>query len=245
MSQCISNKSIIYQNELSSLILERKTLKSILKPSTKYKLMNLDDIFTPSMMYGTFCNKIYTIYYDFKNGHFKSNINTFLKEKKVKRVRIRHYYFDPNSYFEIKYKDHKIRVLIDCQYNVLEEIEPSYKNIINEMLYQIKEGEIPELFYNEYKRFSFIYKTNQNIRMTIDSDISIKYLGNTHLFPFDILEVKYNIDIPTNTILQYFKEIEKSIDRKIKLEDFSKVDYTIENIIIPYKEKQMLLNIQW
>ena len=248
ITACISNNSIIYQNDLSSLssqIIERKTLKSVLNYPTKYKLMNLDNIFTPSMMYGTFCNKIYTTYYDFKNGHFKSNTISFLKEKQVKRVRIRHYYFDPNSYFEIKYKDHKIRVLIDCQYNILEDLEESNKNIINEILYQIKKGEIPVLFYNEYKRFSFIYKQNLSIRMTIDTDIKIKYAENIYTFPFDILEVKYNINIPKETVITYFKDIEREINIPVKLNDFSKVDYTIENIIIPYKEKQMLQDIKW
>jgi len=241
---CKSNISI-YQANNSYQIIERQTLKSILEPYVKYKLMNLDNVFVPSMMYGTFCNRIYTTYYDFKNGHFNSGLLSFINKLEIKRVRIRHYYFDPNSYFEIKYKNHKIRVLIDCQHNILEPIDVEYSELINEIISQIKTGKIPELFYNEYKRFSFIYKNNHSIRMTIDTDIKIKYLEKTHIFPFDILEVKYNINIPKNTILQYFKQIENDTNTKIILSDFSKVDYTIENIIIPYKEKQMLLNIKW
>ena len=41
------------------------------------------------------------------------------------------------------------------------------------MIRKIKSGEMKELFYNEYKRFSFIYKNDPSIRMTIDTDIKI------------------------------------------------------------------------
>ena len=241
---CKSSFDFLPDNKSSQLI-ERYTLKAVIDTETKYKLMNLTDIFTPSSMYGTYCNQIYTTYYDFLKGSYKPHLFAFLKDKKVKRVRIRHYYYDPNSYFEIKYKENKIRVLIDCQYNVLEPVDPLYEDIVTDMISKIKMGEIPELFINEYKRFSFVYKSNQSIRMTIDTNIKIKYLDTTQTLPFDILEIKYNKDIPKNTILKYFKEIEDDTEEKIKLSDFSKVDYSIKNIIIPYDIKKLISGVQW
>jgi hypothetical protein len=245
ISICKNENSIIHNSGESSQMIERKTLKSTLDSKTKYKLMNLDTIFVPSMMYGTFCNTIYTTYYDFQNGKFNKEMLSFINSNHIKRVRIRHYYFDPNSYFEIKYKNHKIRVLIDCEYNILEGVDPEYNDLVNEIILQIKQGKIPELFYNEYKRFSFVYKSDPSIRITIDTDIKVKYEYINYNLPFDVLEVKYNVNIPTQTILKYFKEIAEIINTKIILSDFSKVDYTIENIIIPKKTNQMMNNIHW
>lgn len=232
-------------DDKSSQVIERETLKSVLNTETKYKLMDLTSIFVPSVMYGTYCNQIYTTYYDFLNADYPSHVFAFLKENKVKRVRIRHYYFDPNSYFEIKYKGSKIRVLIDCQYNILETIDPLYKEVVTDIISKIKVGKIPELFFNDYKRFSFVYKSNQDIRMTIDTNIKIKYLDITAELPFDILEIKYDKNIPQKKITSYFKELENYTGDKIKLEDFSKVDYSINNIIIPYNIKTILSSVQW
>jgi hypothetical protein len=241
---CKSSFDFLSDNKSSQLI-ERYTLKAVLDTETKYKLMNLTDIFTPSSMYGTYCNQIYTTYYDFLKGSYKPHLFAFLKEKKVKRVRIRHYYYDPNSYFEIKYKGNKIRVLIDCQYNILEPVDPLYEDIVTDMISKIKMGDIPELFINKYKRFSFVYKSNQAIRITIDTNIKINYLDTTQTLPFDILEIKYNKNIPKTTILNYFKEIEDDTEEKIKLSSFSKVDYSIDNIIIPYNIKKLISGVQW
>jgi hypothetical protein len=239
VKHCLSSHSIIH-NDSSSQLIKRNTIKSVLDVETKDKLMALSTIFVPSAMYGTSCNQIYTTYYDFLKTTYSRSVYNFLKTKRVKRVRIRHYYFDPNSYFEIKYSQNKIRVLIDCDYNILEPIHPEYEEVFTVLLDKIKTREIPVLFFNEYKRFSFVYKSDQNIRMTIDTDNKIKYLEVYHEMPFDILEIKYNINIPTNVIYSYFNEIEMKIGDPIILGNFSKSDYTAEKVIIPYRKKHFI-----
>jgi hypothetical protein len=153
-------------------LIERKTLKAVLNPESKYKLLDLHKVFVPSVMFGTYCNQIYTTYYDFSKTKYSPETTAFLKENQVKRIRIRHYYFDPNSYFEIKYKKNKIRIRIDCRFNILEPVE-TYGNVVSEIIDNIKNDKIPVLFYNEYARYSFVYKGNQSIRMTIDTNIKI------------------------------------------------------------------------
>ena len=70
-----------------------------------------------------------------------------------------------------------------------------YDNIATELMTKIKSGEMPELMFNEYKRFSFLYKSNQSIRMTIDTNISVKHLDHIEDLPFDILEIRYDKNI--------------------------------------------------
>lgn len=239
INYCTSPFDIVPDDKSYSVI-ERETLKSILNLKTTDKLMKLTSIFVPSVMYGTYCDQIYTIYYDFLSADYNPRIFGFLNEHMIKRVRIRHYYFNPNSYFEIKYKSNKIRVIIDCQYNILETIDPLYEEVVIDMLSKIKIGKIPELFFNNYKRFSFYYKSNQAIRMTIDINIKIKYLDIIAEVPFNILEIKYDKNITKNTIISYLKELEKYTSDKIEVKDFSKVDYSIDNIINPYNIKRYL-----
>jgi len=81
--------------------------------------------------------------------------------------------------------------------------------------------------------------------MTIDTNIKIKYLDITAELPFDILEIKYDKNIPKETIMNYFEEIGNDINDKIELTKFSKVDYSIENIIIPHNIKAILSKVQW
>jgi hypothetical protein len=248
---CQSQNAYISEKEKldsKNELLERETIKSVITPQVTAKLMKLHNIFRPSMMYNTFCNNIYTTYYDFTECSYpKNTIFENVNKEDIKRVRIRHYYFDPNSFFEIKYKKHKIRVQIDCDFNILdqEKIDPNYKQLVVTMIRKIKSGEMKELFYNEYKRFSFIYKNDPSIRMTIDTDIKIKYMNLEQKLDFNILEVKYPVDISENIIHQYFGEIDEQINARIEFTDFSKVDYTIHNMIIPEKYKARLENVNW
>ena len=247
VTMCQSENAYISEKEKlldsKNELLERETIKSVITPQVSAKLMKQHNIFRPSMMYGTFCNNIYTTYYDFTECSYNNNIFEHVNKEDIKRVRIRHYYFDPNSFFEIKYKKHKIRVQIDCDFNILdqEKLDPNYKQLVVTMLRKIKSGEMKELFYNEYKRFSFIYKNDPSIRMTIDTNIKIKYMNLEQTLDFNILEVKYPVDIPEKRIHQYFDEI----DADIEFTDFSKVDYTIHNMIVPEKYKARLENVNW
>jgi hypothetical protein len=227
--------------------MERETIKSVIRFGERKKLMKLHDIFVPSMMYGTYCNTVYTTYYDFWNCSFPEYIFENLKKMDIKRVRIRHYYFDPNSYFEIKYKNHKIRVLIDCDLNVLEpeNVDAAHKDLVFVMIQKIRAGKLKELFYNTYKRYSFIYKNDTSIRMTIDTDIVVKYRGMSHTFEFDILEVKYDVNTPLDTILSYFDEINRLAGVHIRFQKISKADFTIHNMIIPDRYKADLRRIDW
>ena len=247
VTMCQSENAYISEKEKlldsKNELLERETIKSVITPKVSAKLMKQHNIFRPSMMYGTFCNNIYTTYYDFTECSYPNNIFEHVNKEDIKRVRIRHYYFDPNSFFEIKYKKHKIRVQIDCDFNILdpEKIDSNYKQLVVTMLRKIKSGEMKELFYNEYKRFSFIYKNDPLIRMTIDTEIKIKYMNLEQTLDFNILEVKYPVDISEDIIHEYFSEI----DADIEFTDFSKVDYTIHNMIVPEKYKARLENVNW
>jgi hypothetical protein len=245
-SKCTSKNAFIYENTNTSLI-ERKTIKSILSPNQTAKLMEMHEIFRPSLMYGTYCNTIYTDYYDFVHCKYEPDIYNKIKKDLLKRVRIRHYYFDPNKYFELKYKNSKIRVLIDDNYNILEpdSVDKTNKILIETLLKKIKNGTLKKLFYNEYKRYSYIYKSDSSTRITIDRNIRLEYLEYDQILNFDILEVKYNINTPEHVILNQFKEIEKRIGSKIIFSDFSKVDYTTENIIAPTKVVNMLGSVNW
>jgi hypothetical protein len=138
-----------------------------------------------------------------------------------------------------------MKQLLETLENELAEIKEDAEKVTTLIITKIKNGEIPELFFNEYKRFSFVYKANQYIRMTIDTNIKIKYLDITAELPFDILEIKYDKNIPEKTIMNYFEEIGNDINDKIELTKFSKVDYSIENIIIPHNIKAILSKVQW
>jgi hypothetical protein len=81
--------------------------------------------------------------------------------------------------------------------------------------------------------------------MTLDTDIKIKYMNLEQTLDFNILEVKYPVDISEHIIHQYFDEISEQIDTKIEFSDFSKVDYAIHNMIIPEKYKAQLENVKW
>jgi hypothetical protein len=246
-NKCTSENGYIYEESTNKNLIERNTIKSILTTDQTQKLMSLHTIFRPSMMYGTYCNTLYTDYYDFLNCEFSQDTKNKITKDKIKRVRIRHYYFDPDTFFEIKNKNHKIRVLIDANYDILEPdtIALENKTLIDEMLKKIKNGKLKKLFFNEYKRYSYIYKSDPSIRMTIDRNIRVKYLENNHMFNFDILEVKYGLDTPEQVILNYFKEIENLTSTKIIFSDFSKVDYTVDNIIAPLKTVNILKQINW
>ena len=91
---------------------ERKTTKMVATNDSKYKLLQEPNFFIPSMMNGTYCDINYSTYYIIPE--FMNNINNNIK------IRVRHYYFSPGLFFEIKIKDKniKIRTEIDYNYNI-------------------------------------------------------------------------------------------------------------------------------
>ena len=167
INKCYSPNGYVYSDSLSDKI-ERKTLKCVLNTDDKYKLLKLENIFVPSLMNGTFCDILYTTYYDFNDFTLLKNRIQGLNMPLTKCIRVRHYHFQPGTYFEIKYNGGtKIRALIDSNYNLLEEdkLEKEYKDTITNILEKIKSKKVNPIFENVYKRMSFIYKNTYNISL--------------------------------------------------------------------------------
>ena len=223
----------VNQSGLLNNIIERTTVKSIMTPDDKYKLMNLSSCFTPSMMNGTFCDIVFSSYYDYPDMYHTINKIFKINKDITKAIRIRHYHFEPNTYFELKYGGVKIRTMIDNNYNILDpdKLETKYKDLVMSLLDKIKSGELKLLFKNTYKRLSFIYKDNSSIRMTIDTDIKFNYNEQELETDFDIFELKYPKDMELYTIEQYLDQINSSANTNLKLDDFSKVEYLYKQAI--------------
>ena len=72
------------------------------------------------MLNGTFCDVLYTTYYDYADFSVLKNRVYNLNMPLTKCIRIRKYHFQPGTYFEVKYTGGtKIRILIDDNYNLL------------------------------------------------------------------------------------------------------------------------------
>lgn len=214
--------------------IDRKTLKCIMDPDVKNKLLALSNIFVPSIFNGTYCDILYTTYYDDTNLSFLKNRMENMNLPMAKCVRIRRYQFNPNIYFEIKHSGGtKLRALIDANYNLLEPdiIDPEYKESIIALLEKIKVKQMIPLFENTYKRLSFIYKRNPDIRMTIDTNIEYVHNNIYGKNDKDILEIKLPETINMTEAKEYIREINHLANTNLKFEVFSKFDYYYNMVI--------------
>ena len=176
---------------------ERKTIKMVAKNNSKYKLLQEPNFFIPSMMNGTYCDINYSTYYIIpKNINIINDINDNIK------IRIRYYYFSPGLFFEIKIKDKniKIRTEIDYNYNIInkESVLSEYYPLLERILGMLKKDKLQFLCTTTYKRFSYFYFNDNNIRITLDTDI--KY-NNQKIPDLNILEIKYPINYINSGIL--------------------------------------------
>ena len=220
-------------NNIDSKI-DRKTLKCVMDPDVKHKLLTLSNIFVPSIFNGTYCDILYTTYYDDTNLSFLKNRMENMNLPMAKCVRIRRYQFNPNIYFEIKHPGGtKLRALIDTKYNLLEPdiIDPEYKESIIMLLEKIKNKQMIPLFENTYKRLSFIYKRNPDIRMTIDTNIEYVHKNIYGKNDKDILEMKLPETINMTEAKEYIREINHLANTNLKFEVFSKFDYYYNMVI--------------
>lgn len=214
--------------------IDRKTLKCVMDNDVKNKLLQLSNIFVPSIFNGTYCDILYTTYYDDTNLSFLKNRMEHMNLPMAKCVRIRRYQFNPNIYFEIKHPGGtKLRALIDNDYNLLEPeiIDPEYKESIIALLEQIKNKQMIPLFENTYKRLSFIYKRNPDIRMTIDTNIEYVHKNIYGKNDKDILEMKLPETINMTEAKEYIREINHLANTNLKFEVFSKFDYYYNMVI--------------
>jgi hypothetical protein len=234
LHKCYSVNGNIYSDTNHNKI-ERKTLKCILDPTDKHKLLKLENIFVPSLMNDTFCDIVYTTYYDYDDFIVLKNRVNNLNMPLTKCIRIRKYHFQPGTYFEVKYKGGtKIRTLIDDGYNLLEPdiIDEEHKEMIVSILDKIKSNKISPIFSNSYKRMSFVYKNNPSLRITIDSNIEFFHNNIYNIMDNDILEFK----IPTSTsiyhAIQYIDEINRLSGLSLKYSEFSKFEYYYYKVIM-------------
>jgi len=236
LQKCYSLNGYSYSDSYSpDKKIERKTLKCILEPEDKYKLLKLENIFVPSLMNGTFCDVLYTTYYDYSDFTVLKNRVYNLNMPLTKCIRIRKYHFQPGTYFEIKYTGGtKIRALIDDNYNLLEpdSIEEEYNEIIVNILDKIKSNKIQPIFSNSYKRMSFIYKNQPSLRITIDSNIDFFHNHIYNLMNKDILEFKIPTNVSIDVANQYIDEINSLSGIKLKYSPFSKFEYYYYKVIM-------------
>jgi hypothetical protein len=235
VNKCYSPNGYQYINGSSDdKKIERKTLKCILEPTDKYKLMKLENIFVPSMMDGTFCDIVYSTYYDYNDLTVLKNRIYNLNMPLCKCIRIRKYHFNPKIYLEIKYSGGtKIRATIDKYYNLLESetLEEENKAIIVNILNKIKNNKINPIFNNAYKRLSFIYKHDPSMRITIDTNIEFFKNQLYKIMDTDILEFKIPNSVSIGEAEQFLKEINMFADTKLQFSKFSKFEYYYYNVI--------------
>jgi SPX domain protein involved in polyphosphate accumulation len=236
LQKCRANNAYTYvEGSSNDNKIERKTMKCILDLEDKYKLLKLDQIFVPSIMNGTFCDILYTTYYDYDDFTVLKNRIYNLNMPISKCIRIRRYQFNPNIYFEIKYPGGtKIRAQIDDSFNILDSnsIDEENQEFVVSILDKIKENKIKPIFNNTYKRLSFIYKDNPSLRMTIDTNIEFFQNHIYNKMNQDILEMKIPENISLGEAEQYLKEINKMIGTKLKFTHFSKFEYYYYNVIL-------------
>jgi len=214
--------------------IDRKTLKCVMDSDVKNKLLALSNIFVPSIFNGTYCDILYTTYYDDINLSFLKNRIEHMNLPMAKCVRIRRYQFNPNIYFEIKHPGGtKLRALIDAEYNLWEPdiIDPEYKDSIITLLEKIKNKQMIPLFENTYKRLSFIYKRNPDIRMTIDTNIEYVHKNIYGKNDKDVLEMKLPETINMTEAKEYIREINHLANTNLNFEVFSKFDYYYNMVI--------------
>jgi len=194
-------------------VIERKTIKYIVKNNLMNKLIEEPKFMVPSMINGTYCDINYSTYYKVPKNMNKNN-------EKIK-IRVRNYYFFPGLFFEIKKPNLKIRTEIDHNYNIItiDEKTIEYSSLLNKLLKMLKNNELIVSSKSKYKRYSYYYNNNNNIRITLDTDIEY----NDKLIPnINILEIKYPISYKNNNIIQKIKNKCNSIG--LEENDISKSD---------------------
>jgi hypothetical protein len=232
--KCYSVNGHIHSSSFGNKI-ERNTLKCVLDTTDKHKLLKLENIFVPSLMNGTFCDIVYTTYYDYNDLTVLKNRINNLNMPITKCIRIRKYYFEPGTYFEVKYTGGtKIRTLIDDEYNLVDTdlIDEDNKEMIVSILNKIKSNDITPIFSNSYKRMSFIYKNNPSLRITIDSNIEFFHNNIYNKMDNDILEFKMPTSIKINDAIQYIDEINRMAGLSLKYDEFSKFEYYYYKVIM-------------
>lgn len=174
---------------------ERKTTKMVATNNSKYKLLQEPNFFIPSMMNGTYCDINYSTYYIIPE--FIDNINNNIK------IRVRHYYFSPGLFFEIKLKEKniKIRTEIDYNYNIIKDdsISSEYYPLLERLLKLLKNDKLQFLCTTKYKRFSYFYFHDNNIRITLDTEIEY---NDKKIPDLNILEIKYPFDYINSEIVK-------------------------------------------
>jgi hypothetical protein len=200
--------------------IQRKVYKCILNSKETNKLLNIKDILVPSMIDNTYCDYLTTYYYNIKDFTLTSQYNPY------HRIQIRTYVFNPNQYLELKTLNNKIRFKIkNYELINIHKIEEKYIKPIQIFLLKVKNKKIKPLFINTYKRYSFIYLRNPDIRITIDTNITFTKTKFTHTIKENIMEIKVPYNISINEIHKYIQNMNNSIEGQIKLQSFSKVKY--------------------
>lgn len=231
--KCTSPNAIKYsdKNTDKNDIIQRKTYKCLLNDSEKQKLIGSENMLIPSELNGTYCDIVYSTYYDFEDLTFLKNRYYNLNMPLSKCVRIRSYYFNPSIYFEIKYPGGtKIRVGIDKKLNIIntKDIENEYKDTIIHILDKIKKNDILPIFNTIYKRSSFVYVSNPSIRVTVDSDIEFIHPLLYNKLPANILEIKTPISLQYTQATDIIRNINNQLDTNMKFVYFSKFNYFLE-----------------
>jgi SPX domain protein involved in polyphosphate accumulation len=199
------------------------------------ELMKIDNIFVPSVFNGTYCDIVYSTYYDYNDFTYLRNRINHMNLPISKCIRIRSYHFNPNKYLEVKYSGGtKIRALINNDYELIEadKIEDEYRDFLFDIMNKIKHKKIQPIFNNIYKRLSFIYKNDPSIRVTMDTNIEFFYKNVYHKMNNDILEIKVPININVATVKQWLQEINKLTNLDLHFTQFSKFEYYYYNVII-------------
>jgi hypothetical protein len=194
---------------------ERKTTKMIADNNSRYNLLQESQFLIPSMMNGTYCDINYSTYYMIPDFMNHININDNIK------IRIRHYYFSPGLFFEVKIKDKniKIRTEIDYNYNIItnNSVVNEYYPLLERLLKMLKKNKLNFLCTTKYKRFSYLYFHDNNIRITLDTDIEY----NEQKIPdLNIIEIKYPFDYINSYVVKEI--INKCSSYNFKVSDISK-----------------------
>ena len=218
--KCYYSKGIVIIDN-NKLLIERINYKFILNDTETNKLLKLNNIFIPSLLDNTYCDYLTTYYYDIKDFIDSTQYNSY------HRIRIRSYLFHPYKYLELKSKHNKIRIKINKNFDIINPIilENIYIKPINNFIKKIKLKKIKPLFKNTYKRYSFVYFDNQEIRITIDTNILFLNKKIKHSMKKNIMEIKAPYTITKNQINQYIHNINQKINTNLKIVDFSKFDY--------------------
>ena len=234
LKKCYSSNGYIYDDSKKDNVIDRKTYKCVINTNEKYTLLKLDSIFVPSIMNGTYCDILYTTYFDYSDFFVLKNRINNLNMPLPKCIRIRKYLFQKGIYFEIKYPGGtKIRTLIDEDYNIvdLNSVESENKDMIISIIDKIKDNKIKPIFNNTYKRLSFIYKRDPTIRITIDCNIEFMNNNLYNIMDSDIIEFKIPKNISIDQCQLMIDEISSLTNIPLKYTSFSKFEYYYYNVI--------------